>query len=163
MCTWVLILARTWFAFGLPSKTGCDSCRHRGGTHRGKGHCDTSTVAAERVLGHGERRRCSKLGEGTTHERGQAGSCLQVEEMAERPGGVWVGVGRVGSGRESCGHGCDHGAKQRARRRMDTRGTTPTHRAQMAEGGGESVRARELPPIGGAHLSCGAGASARPR
>jgi hypothetical protein len=25
LCTWVLILARTWFAFGLPSKTGCDS------------------------------------------------------------------------------------------------------------------------------------------
>jgi hypothetical protein len=22
----LLILARTWFAFGLPSKTGCDSC-----------------------------------------------------------------------------------------------------------------------------------------
>jgi hypothetical protein len=23
----LLILARTWFAFGLPSKTGCDSVR----------------------------------------------------------------------------------------------------------------------------------------
>jgi hypothetical protein len=22
----LLILARTWFAFGLPSKTGCDTC-----------------------------------------------------------------------------------------------------------------------------------------
>jgi hypothetical protein len=25
--TWVLILARTWFAFNLPSETGCDKCR----------------------------------------------------------------------------------------------------------------------------------------
>jgi hypothetical protein len=25
----LLILARTWFAFGLPSKTGCDSCHER--------------------------------------------------------------------------------------------------------------------------------------
>jgi hypothetical protein len=23
-----LILARTWFAFGLPSKTGCDTAKH---------------------------------------------------------------------------------------------------------------------------------------
>jgi hypothetical protein len=29
----LLILARTWFAFGLPSKTGCDS-RHFGGGKR---------------------------------------------------------------------------------------------------------------------------------
>jgi hypothetical protein len=26
----LLILARTWFAFGLPSKTGCDSCSAAG-------------------------------------------------------------------------------------------------------------------------------------
>jgi hypothetical protein len=25
-----LIMARTWFAFGLPSKTGCDMCGHLG-------------------------------------------------------------------------------------------------------------------------------------
>jgi hypothetical protein len=25
----LLILARTWFTFGLPSKTGCDTCLHR--------------------------------------------------------------------------------------------------------------------------------------
>jgi hypothetical protein len=24
----LLILARTWFAFGLPSETGCDTCAH---------------------------------------------------------------------------------------------------------------------------------------
>src|SRR5688572_16772769 len=32
----LLILARTWFAFGLPSKTGCDT-RHDGRPDRGVG------------------------------------------------------------------------------------------------------------------------------
>jgi hypothetical protein len=35
--------------------------------------------------------------------------------------------------------------------------------AQMAEGGGERAGARELPLIGGAHLSGSAGARVRPR
>jgi hypothetical protein len=53
-------------------------------------------------------------------------------------------------------------AEQRAHRHTDARGVVPTHRAQMAEGGGESPRARELPPTGGAHLSGEAGVRAQP-
>jgi hypothetical protein len=63
------------------------SCGHRGGTYRDNGHNEDSTVAAERMCGRGEWRRSSELGEETTHERGWAGSYLQVEEMVEQAGG----------------------------------------------------------------------------
>jgi hypothetical protein len=63
------------------------SCGHRGGTHRGNGHSEASTAAAERERKHGERRRSSELGEETAHERGRVGSYLRVEEMSERAGG----------------------------------------------------------------------------
>jgi hypothetical protein len=42
------------------------------------------------------------------------------------------------------------------------RGMAPTRGAQIAVGGGESTRARELPPTGGARLSGGEGVRAAP-
>jgi hypothetical protein len=82
----------------------------------------------------------------------------------------------VGSGRELCGRRRNHGG--RADQRLEEGGGAnkrgPQDRdkdaqsrqwaealtggTQMAEGGGESARARELPLTGGAHLSGGEGA-----
>jgi hypothetical protein len=61
-------------------------------------------AAAKQTCGRGERRRSFEVGEEAAHELGWAGSCLQVEEMAERAGGglsrsqargLWPGIARM--------------------------------------------------------------------
>jgi hypothetical protein len=45
----LLILACTWFAFGLPSKTGCDTCGRETGCGDGRSAADGTSVGAGRV------------------------------------------------------------------------------------------------------------------
>jgi hypothetical protein len=46
----LLILARTWFAFGLPSKTGCDSSACQAGKQVGVHHPHKNIMTTDRPL-----------------------------------------------------------------------------------------------------------------
>jgi hypothetical protein len=81
---------------------------------------------------------------------------LRREGRADKPGPQDRGTDARSRQRQRCR--LMGPAERRAGRHAEARGKASTRGAQMADGEGESARARELPLTGGAHLSGGAGA-----